>query len=1035
MMILNKRIKREVKNNIFRYSALLAMLILSTSIVVGMAAGSDSIISTVKQNNKNKHIESGEFSLFVPLSDKDKNVLEKKGVELENNFYMDFSLNDESSLRIFKNRKKINLISLDSGRMAKKENEIVIEKHYAEKHNYKINSNIIIGKKVYTITGIGSVPDYNMVIASPSDVSSDIKQFSVAFLSESGYKKLKDTGRAKTSEEYRYSYILTGKMTDNELKNYLSKMDFDKTKITDKYMKQIIDKAEKSKNKITYGVNNLADGSDKVTDGSKEVKDGSQKLHDNEVSLGEEIGKLNKGIGVFSDSTAELKAGIDKVQNGTYAALSGSKQLSYGLGAIKNNNSALIGAAQEIFNGMISEANQQLNAQTGANIKLNANNYAAVLDNLCNNAHNPSMSVSIQEAKQKLINYQTFLNGLKQYTDSVSNAYNGSVSLSNGISQLYSGTENLNEGAFKFYNSSNDLKNGSKSLYDGALRLGDGSNELYEGASKVSDGNKSLNDGIKNFKKGETEFVNKNMNYHYENLTSFIADKDNARIHAYKDFAKICKMTSIFAGVIFMILIAYIISVFIAHNIEKESTIIGTLYSLGYFKKELISHFLILPVVVSALGGIIGTVVGFYLINPMSAQNVSYFSYPNIQKCFSPYLIVYGSILPPIIAAMVNFWVLNKKLSEEPLKLLRKEREQNKISNINIRNFGFITSYRIRNQLREMRGNVILFLGIFISILLMVFGFSIYGSITHLISHTSNDVKYNYMYVLKYPPDKVPEGAQACYTEPFHMYYDLLGSDLEVDVQGIDEKNPYYNFKVKCGKNEVYISDSVAEKFGYKKGDKISLKDDLNDKYYTFVVADTVKYSNGLYLFMDINNMRSVFGKENNYYNTLLSSHKLNIDNGRVLSSTTHKNIVKGVSLFMDNIFGIIAMMIAVSIAVAVLVMYLLIKMMIDKATFSISLIKIFGYTEKEIRKIYLNSSIYTVLFSIIVSLPISRIIVFKIYPYIVSDVAEGMPAYISPVSCIIVVLIILLSYILVNVILSYNLKKISLAEVLKDRE
>lgn len=1035
MMILNKRIKREVKNNIFRYGALLVMLILSISIVTGMAAASDSTLNTVKYNNENKHVESGEFSLFVPLSYKDKKILKNKGVKVEDNFYIDFNLHDESTLRIFKTRKEINLISLDSGRIAKTENEIVIEKHYAEKHNYKINSKVVIGKKVYTVTGIGSVPDYNMVIANTSDVSSNIEQFSVAFLSESGYKKLKDTGRGKTSEQYCYSYILTGKMTDNGLKHYLSKMDFDKTKITDKYMKQIIDKAEKSKNNIINGVNNLSDGSGKVTDGSAGVKDGSQKLYNKEVTLGEEIGKLNKGMGAFSDSAGKLKEYINNVQKGTSTALSGSKQLSDGLGNIKNNNSSLIGSAQEIFNGMISEANQQLNAQTGKTINLNASNYAETLDTLCNNSHNPSMCASIQQVKQKLISYQTFLNGLKQYTDSVSNAYNGSVSLSNGISQLYNGTQGLNEGASKLYNGSDALKNGSKSLYDGALKLADGSNGLYEGASKVSDGNKSLNNGIKDFQKSQTEFVNKNMNYHYENLTSFIAYKDNARIHAYKDFAKICKMTSIFVGVIFMILIAYIISVFIAHNIEKESTVIGTLYSLGYVKKELISHFLILPVVVSALGGIIGTIVGFYLINPMSIQNVSYFSYPNIQKYFLPYIIAYGIILPPVIAAIVNFWVLNRKLSREPLKLLRKEKKQNKISNINIRNIGFINSYRIRNQLREMRGNVILFLGIFISILLMVFSLSIYGSITSLISHTSNDVKYNYMYVLKYPPDKIPKGAQACYTEPLHIYYDLLGSDLEVDIQGINSKNPYYNFKVKCSKNEVYISDSVAEKFGYKKGDKITLKDDLDDKYYTFSVANIVKCSNGLYLFMDINNMRSVFGKENNYYNTLLSSHKLNIDSGRVLSSTTHNEIVKSVSLFIDNMFVIIVMMICVSIVVAILVMYLLIKMMIDKVTSSISLIKIFGYNEQEIRKIYLNSSIYIVLVSIIVSLPISRAIVYKIYPYIVSDVAQGMPAYISPVSCVVVVLTILVSYIFVNIMLSHNLKKISLAEALKDRE
>ena len=181
--------------------------------------------------------------------------------------------------------------------------------------------------------------------------------------------------------------------------------------------------------------------------------------------------------------------------------------------------------------------------------------------------------------------------------------------------------------------------------------------------------------------------------------------------------------------------------------------------------------------------------------------------------------------------------------------------------------------------------------------------------------------------------------------------------------------------------------------------------------------------------------MREVFGKQNNYYNTLLSDKKINIDSGRVLSVTTHKEIVDGVSLFLDNMFGMIVSLLIVSILVFMLVMYLLLKMMIDKGTFSISLIKVFGFNDKEINKLYLGSSLYTVLIAVIISIPMGKLIMNNIYPSMVANVATAMPAYIYPMNYVIIIAIIFVSYFIVNLFLKKHLKKVSLVEILKDRE
>ncbi len=60
------------------------------------------------------------------------------------------------------------------------------------------------------------------------------------------------------------------------------------------------------------------------------------------------------------------------------------------------------------------------------------------------------------------------------------------------------------------------------------------------------------------------------------------------------------------------------------------------------------------------------------------------------------------------------------------------------------------------------------------------------------------------------------------------------------------------------------------------------------------------------------------------------------------------------------------------SILIFCVVMYLMVKVMIDRSAYNISLIKVFGYRRKEIRKMYLDGNFY------IVRLPYSILMVQK---------------------------------------------------------
>lgn len=91
----------------------------------------------------------------------------------------------------------------------------------------------------------------------------------------------------------------------------------------------------------------------------------------------------------------------------------------------------------------------------------------------------------------------------------------------------------------------------------------------------------------------------------------FVKKGDNVRIAGAAGDVVMNKYAGLGVGVILMALLTYVISVFVIHQIQRESSVIGVLYALGAKKKDLIRHYITLPTIVAFVGGIIGAVIGF----------------------------------------------------------------------------------------------------------------------------------------------------------------------------------------------------------------------------------------------------------------------------------------------------------------------------------------------------------------------------------------------------------------------------------------
>ena len=262
-----------------------------------------------------------------------------------------------------------------------------------------------------------------------------------------------------------------------------------------------------------------------------------------------------------------------------------------------------------------------------------------------------------------------------------------------------------------------------------------------------------------------------------------------------------------------------------------------------------------------------------------------------------------------------------------------------------------------------------------------------------------------------------------------------LGYTLDVTLLGIDKENPYFDANIMSGESKVVLSSAAAQKFRVKKGDTLVLTNGENDRDYAFTVTDITQYSTALFAFMDIESMRELFGQGEDYYNVVFSDKALDIPTGRLYAVTSKADIEISSDVFISKMMPMITVLIVVAVILFCAVMYLMMKVMIDRSAFGISLIKVFGYRNKEVKKLYLNGNLYMIAVGAAICLPLSKAIMDAMFPVLVANASCGMDLSFSWQLYLGIYAGIMMLYVLINGLLTGKIKRVTPAEVLKNRE
>ena len=200
---------------------------------------------------------------------------------------------------------------------------------------------------------------------------------------------------------------------------------------------------------------------------------------------------------------------------------------------------------------------------------------------------------------------------------------------------------------------------------------------------------------------------------------------------------------------IVIVIMAFVFGITISNTIRKEAGVIGTLRASGYTRRELIFHYMTLPVLVTLIGALIGNILGYTVFKGVCAgMYYGSYSLPTYVTIWNAEAFLLTTVVPILIMLVVNSVLLWYKLKLSPLKFLRRDlsRRKQKHALPLSEHLGFFHRFRIRVILQNMSNYAVLFVGIIFANMLLMFGLMLPSVLDHYQVEMENGMLSKYHY-------------------------------------------------------------------------------------------------------------------------------------------------------------------------------------------------------------------------------------------------------------------------------------------------
>ena len=516
-------------------------------------------------------------------------------------------------------------------------------------------------------------------------------------------------------------------------------------------------------------------------------------------------------------------------------------------------------------------------------------------------------------------------------------------------------------------------------------------------------------------------------------LQDFVSRQDNQAIQFTGEDMGSDRVMFQWLLYIIVVVLAFAFAITTRNTIEQEAKTIGTLRASGFTRRELLIHYITLPVIITLAAALAGNILG-YTVFKMPMANMYYHSYslPTYTTIWSADAFFKTTLVPCLLVFAVELLVVGRSLSLSPLQFLRRDLKRHKQSKaVKLPDISFKKRFLIRVLIQNRSTYVLLFAGIFFASFIFLFGSLFTPLLQNFKANVQESKICDYQYILKdqvETDDPDAEKYAVCTLENESgekiTVYGIQGNSRYVDMKNIRETSG----------NSVILSDGYMDKYGLKEGDEITLKEEFNSDRYAFKVKGEYNYPATLCIFMTLDRFNETFDMESDYFSGYFSDKMLgDIDESDIATVITEKDLTVMANQLEDSMGKVFFMFLLFSIVIFLLMIYLLARLITERNTYAISMLKILGYTNREAGHLYNNATLVMTVISFILSGVLGVAGIKVIYYIMMKAFAGWLTFYVAPWGVPLLIVTGVFCYFLVNFVLMRRIRKIPMADALKD--
>lgn len=423
--------------------------------------------------------------------------------------------------------------------------------------------------------------------------------------------------------------------------------------------------------------------------------------------------------------------------------------------------------------------------------------------------------------------------------------------------------------------------------------------------------------------------------------------------------------------------------------VKKQKLQIGTLKALGFSKTKITLHYISYGFFVSLIGVILGILLGKYFLGTVFLNlEMSFFEVPNgkVYINSSTYLV---ALLVVLAVSLITFLTCYKELQKKPADSLRNELPKVNNRSLNITTKGifkklsFASKWNLRDILRNKFRTVTGVIGIVGCCTLIVCALGMLNSMNYFIKLQFDDL-YNFDYKLTLKENITSDNLESITSKYKNNTSETLSVEIkdkngqkEANTIFVDSSNGYVRFInnnydfIKLNSNKgVYVTYKYADKYNLKVGDTVKWHIYGDKKYYESKIVGFYKdpQVQGLTATKEyIESLGINYKSDSIYTNTNLSKVKAIKGVDTIQSVTSLKESISNMLSMMRQMIIII---IIFAILLGVVIIYNMSILSFGEKEYQFATLKVLGFADNKIRKIFSLQNSFITIASIIIGLP-----------------------------------------------------------------